>query len=183
LTTLTSSQQAISTCRVIETLLPQAGPLQHTLITTRNRHADNIPAQGIEVLLFNKAEAIELLVSLSTISVASDQNELGAAETIVHELGYLPLAIVQAAAFVKEVTKDFGSFLQQYQADRLELHKWIPQGLRSYPHSVATTWLMSFQVVRTRNPPGAELFQLLAFLNPDGIRIDFLQAGAEAPCG
>jgi len=64
---------------------------------------------------------------------------------------------------------------------RSKLHKWIPQlGLHSYPHSVATTWLMSFQVVRTRNPPGAELFQLLAFLNPDGVRVDFLQAGAEA---
>ena len=164
---------------VIETLLPQAGPLQHTLITTRNRHADNIPARGIEVLLFDKAEAIELLVSLSTISVASDPNKLGSPETIVHELGYLPLAIVQAAAFVKEVTQEFGSFLQQYQAHRPEVHKWTPQGLRSYPHSVATTWLMSFQIVRNKNLPAAELFQLLAFLNPDGVRIDFLQAGAE----
>jgi len=165
---------------VIETLLPQAGPLHHTLITTRNRHADNIPAQGIEVLLFDKAEAIELLVSSSTISVSSsDPKEVGSLEAIVHELGYLPLAIVQAAAFVKEVTQDFGSFLQQYQAHRPGVHKWTPQGLRSYPHSVATTWLMSFQVVRNKNLPAAELFQLLAFLNPDGVRIDFLQAGAE----
>jgi tetratricopeptide (TPR) repeat protein len=165
---------------VIEMLLPQSGVQQHTLITTRNRHADSIPAQAVEVLLFDKSEAMDLLVSFSNISVSSDPTELDSAETIVHELGYLPLAIVQAAAYIKEVTQDYESFFKRYHAQRSDIHKWIPQGLRSYPYSVATTWLMSFEVVRTRSTGGAELFQLLSFLNPDGVRIDFLQSGVEA---
>ena len=164
---------------IIETLLPQPGPQQHTLITTRNAHADNIPAQSVEVTLFDRSESIELLVSLSNISV-SEPTELESAEKIVYELGYLPLAIVQAAAYIKEVTKSFGSFLEQYHTRRSDLHRWIPQGLRPYSYSVATTWSMSFEVVRSRNPQGAELFQLLSFLNPDGVHIDFLQSGIEA---
>src|SRR5436190_21923483 len=38
---------------------------------------------------------------------------------------------------------------------------------------------MSFNIVRNNHPQAAELFQLLSFLNPDGILIDFLQAGVE----
>ena len=165
---------------IVGTLLPQPGPQQHTLITTRNCHADNIPAQSVEVSLFDRSESIELLASLSNIPVLSEATELESAEKIVYELGYLPLAIVQAAAYIKEVTKSFGSFLEQYHTHRSDLHRWIPQGLRPYSYSVATTWSMSFEVVRTRNPQGAELFQLLSFLNPDGVRIDFLQSGLAA---
>ena len=174
------STRNLNVPNVIETLLPQTGVQQHTLITTRNRHADSIPAQAVEVPLFAKPEAIELLVSLSNIPVSSDSTEFDSIETIVHKLGYLPLAIVQAAAYVKEVTQDYDSFLKRYHAQQSDIHKWIPQGLRRYPYSVATTWLMSFEVVRTRNPGGAELFQLLSFLNPDGVGIDFLQSGVEA---
>lgn len=39
---------------------------------------------------------------------------------------------------------------------------------------------MSFNIVRASNPQAAELFQLLSFLNPDDILIDFLQDGMEA---
>src|SRR5271170_1950606 len=39
---------------------------------------------------------------------------------------------------------------------------------------------MSFNIVRNNDRQAAELFQLLSFLNPDGVLIDFLQAGVEA---
>jgi hypothetical protein len=55
--------------KIISTLLPQSGPGHHTLITTRNPNADNIPARGEEVPLFDESEAIDLLSSLSDISV------------------------------------------------------------------------------------------------------------------
>jgi len=40
--------------------------------------------------------------------------------------------------------------------------------------------MMSLNIVRDKNPIAVELFQLLSFLRPDGILIEFLQAGAEA---
>ena len=159
--------------------LPQNGPLQHTLITTRNPNAAGIPAEGLEVPLLTSADSVELLCTLSGITITnSPENEQ--AICIVAELGYLPLAIEQAAAYTREVAGDFITFLKDYHKIRREIYKWIAQGNRSYPHSVATTWLLSFNIVRSKNPQAAELLQLLSFLNPDGILIDFLEAGGEA---
>lgn len=39
---------------------------------------------------------------------------------------------------------------------------------------------MSFNVVRKNHSQAAELFRLLAFLNPDGVLVDFLQSGINA---
>ena len=160
--------------------LPETGPHQHTLITTRNPNSTGIPAEGLEVPLLDAADSIDLLSTLSNITITTHSIESDHAVQIVQELGYLPLAIEQAAAYVREVAGDFATFLDDYHKNHTDVHQWIPQGNRSYTHSVATTWSMSFNIVRNNHPQAAELFQLLSFLNPDGILIDFLQAGAEA---
>src|SRR5271154_4435885 len=160
--------------------LPGTGPHQHTLITTRNPHAVGIPAEGMEVPLLDLEESINLLSTLSNIAITPNLLQREQAAQIVNQLGNLPLGIEQAAAYMREVTGDFMTFLQQYEKSRRDLHRWVPQGIRAYPYSVATTWSMSFNIVRNNHRQAAELFQLLSFLNPDGILIDFLQAGAEA---
>jgi tetratricopeptide (TPR) repeat protein len=157
--------------------LPENGEHQHTLITTRNPNSTGIPAEGLEVPLLDPADSVDLLSTLSNISNSSQSTQ---ANRIVQELGYLPLGIEQAAAYVREVAGDFVTFLADYDKNRKDVHRWIPQGNRSYPHSIATTWSMSFNIVRNNHPQAAELFQLLSFLNPDGILIDFLQAGVKA---
>ena len=164
---------------VIDGFLPETGPHQHTLITTRNPNSAGIPAEGLEVPLLDSEDAVDLLSTLSAIDVVSNSPEREQADQIVEKLGYLPLGIEQAAAYVREVTGDFVTFLKDYDENRKDLHRWIPQGIRPYPHSVATTWSMSFNIVRRSHTQAAELFRLLSFLNPDGIVIGFLQSGAE----
>jgi tetratricopeptide (TPR) repeat protein len=161
--------------------LPQNGPHQHTLITTRNPNSAGIPAEGLEVPLLDPADSIELLSTLSNITIVENsQAESVQADQIVQELGYLPLGIEQAAAYVREIAGDFTTFLADYNKSHKDVHQWVPQGNRLYAHSVATTWSMSFNIVRNNHPQAAELLQLLSFLNPDGILIDFLQDGIEA---
>ena len=96
------------------------------------------------------------------------------------ELGCLPLAIEQAAAYVREVTWSFTSYYAEYLKNRKKLSQWVPAGNRQYVCSVDTAWSMSFKVVRNNNPSAAQLLHLFSFLNPDGIQIDFLLDGAEA---
>jgi tetratricopeptide (TPR) repeat protein len=163
----------------MQLLLPQTGPQQHTLITTRNPHADNIPAQGVEVPLFDRKESIELLTTVSNISLFPDSPENDVAEQIVEELGHLPLAIWQAASYVTQVAGSFTKYLRLYKEYRMHVNSWIPQG-SLYSHCVATTWAISFDAVRMINPTAAEIFRLLSLLNPDGILIDFLRSGADA---
>ena len=163
--------------------LPQTGPHQHTLITTRNPNSAGIPAEGLEVPLLDPTDSVDLLSTLSNIAIIANSSESEQAYQIVQELGYLPLAIEQAAAYVREVAGDFATFLDDYNKNHKDVHQWIPQGNRSYPHSVATTWSMSFNIVRNNHPQAAELLRLLSFLNPDGILNRFLAIWSRSSSG
>jgi hypothetical protein len=164
--------------KVIDGYLPPTAPDKHTIITTRNTKWKGIPAKELEVGLLNLEEAKELLFVKSEVRVGA-REEIKAA-LIIEELGRLPLAIEQAAAYVKEVSTDFAIFLKEYQQYGRELHNWMPEGIRPYPYSVATTWSVSFNMIKKHNLNAANLIRVLAFLNPDGILIDFLQSGAQA---
>ena len=165
---------------LITIFLPRNDSKKHTIITTRNPNSEGIPAQGLEIRLLDPADAVLLLSTLSKITTINNSLESKHAYQIVQQLGYLHLAIEQAAAYVREVAGTFATFLDDYNKNHKEIHQWIPQGNRkSYSRSVATTWSMSFNIVRDNHPQAAQLFQLLSFLNPDGILIDFLLSGAE----
>ena len=161
-------------------LLPSTGqPQRHTLITSRNRYADGIPAQGMEVNKFDQGASLALLYEASKVAQSSDPTEGQAAVKIVEDLDHLPLAIDQAAAYVREVAKKFTTFLADYAKYRQDVIDWTPQGIRPYPRTVATTWHMSFAAISDNDPRVMELLRLLSFLNPDGILIEFLQNGAD----
>ena len=162
---------------VADDLLPENGSQKHTIITTRNPNAEGIPAEPLEVPLLGPNDSVDLLSTLSKIIVQPDSPEEHQAAEIVRKLEYLPLAIEQAAAYVREVTADFSAFLEEYERDHKKLHMWVPAGNRQYPNSIATTWSMSFN--RLQKYP-AKLLRLFSFLNPDSILIAFLVSGAEA---
>ena len=162
--------------KVAGRFLPENGPEKHTLITTRDPNANSILAEPLEVPLLDPEDAIDLLSTLSEIDVAPGLEERKQADEIVKELGYLPLAIEQAGAFVKAVG-DFNTYSEEYKKNRQELHRWVPNG-PYYPYTVATTWSISFKVIQNDNPLFAKLLRLLSFLNPDGILIEFLTVGA-----
>jgi hypothetical protein len=153
---------------VVDGFLPENGPEQHTLITTRNPHTKGIPAEPLEVPLLTAGESVELLIKLSNMEVLPDSVESKQVEEIVKELEYLPLAIEQAAAYVREVTEDFSRYSEEYQNNHRELYQWVPTGNRQYSYSVATTWSMSFTILQSEHPQAAKLLQLFAYLNPDG---------------
>ena len=173
------STDNIDESNIVDMLLPQSGPGQHTLITTRNPNADHIPAHALEVPLFEESDSVDLLSTLSDIPISPKSEEEKAAQQIAKELGNLPLAISQAGAYIKQISGSFVNYIKHYTEYRSLVNAWIPKGPQSYPHSVATTWIMSFNEIRKHNPTAAYLFRLLAFLNPDGIMIEFLKSGVE----
>jgi len=152
--------------KIVDRLLPENGPHKHTIITTRNPNTTGIPAEPLEVPLLDVDAATELLSTLSKVAVRADSTEEREAEKIVQKLGYLPLAIEQAGAYVREATADFSAFLEEYERNRKKLYMWVPTGNREYPNSIATTWSMSFRML---SEYAVKLLRLFAFLNPDGI--------------
>src|SRR5271155_5126603 len=162
---------------IVKDYLPERGPDQHTLISTRNPNADGIPARGLEVPLLEVEESIEMLCHLSKMDLEAHRLS---AKDVVEELQYLPLAIEQAASYVRNITRDFTIYLADYRRRRPELHGWIALGNRQYSHSLATVWLVSFGVVEREMPVALKFLQLLSLLNPDYISLDFLVEGKSA---
>jgi len=118
----------LETIEVVDGFLPETGLHQHTLITTRNPNAAGIPAEGVEVPLLEPDDAIDLLSTLSNVTIMLNSPERKHVAEIVQKLGNLPLAIEQASAYVREVTGDFVTFIKDYERNHKDLLQWVPQG-------------------------------------------------------
>ena len=156
----------------------------HTLITTRNQHYDQIPAEGLEIGVLDPGDATNLLLIRAKLDSDNDDSDderiIRVAAEIANELGFLPLAIEQAAAYIREASKDIFKFLPSYRQNRKTHHARVSKGNRNYySDSLATTWRLSFQRIEKTNRDASKLLQLIAFLNPDGILLEFLEAGVK----
>src|SRR5579859_769322 len=153
---------------VVNGLLPSTDS-GHTLVTSRVSDARLIPAEGMEVAVLDETEAIELLLHSS--NNIDETNTVREARKIVWELGRLPLAIEQAAAFIR--LSDMYTFLDIFRSDTMQFLAEQPYGNHPYPYSISATWSVSF----ARLSPEATAFaELISFLNADEILLEFLEA-------
>ena len=107
----------LDTIEFVNGFLPESGPKKHTLITTRNPNADGIPARGLDATLPEIDEAMGMLYKLSKVAIGIQTEEAG---EIVIALDRLPLAIEQAAAYVREAGGNFRTFLKHYANQRAD---------------------------------------------------------------
>jgi tetratricopeptide (TPR) repeat protein len=165
--------------KILQNLVPSGTTTGHILITTRSAHLRSLPAFTLEMLVLSPDEAAQLLVRRADLD-NPEQNVppdiLSEAKQIVQDLGYLPLAIEQAAGFIRESSVGIAEFHSIYQSNQKRILK-RPVGSLDYQESVSTTWLISFKTLQNSNPDALQLLTLFAFLNPDQILVDFLQAG------
>ena len=100
------------------------------------------------------------------------------------QLTYLPLAIVQAAAYINEnriTLADYLSLLadQDEEAIGLLREEFEDDGrYHNVKNPVVTTWLISFEQIRYRDPLAADYLSLMASIDPKGIPQSLLPAGA-----
>ena len=151
-------------------MLPGGGG--HVLITSRNRQWGRIAAQ-LDLEEFTRAE------SVAFVGKRSGRDEPEAAAELAEELGDLPLALAQAAAYIDTRAVTVGGYLALYRDPALA-RRLRDEGLESeeYPASVARTWLLSLAQLSGERPAAVELLRLCAFLDPDDIDLELLAAGA-----
>jgi tetratricopeptide (TPR) repeat protein len=159
----------------------------YVLFTTRD-HAAGAIAVGVEVENLTPRDSILLLLRWSKRlgrDAPLDQaraEDRAAAEFIAHEMDGLPLALVQAAAYVEETGCSLQDYLDLYAAHRKELLARRGRLMLDYPDTVAATWSLSFRRVEEQSPAAADVLRLCAFLAPDAIHEELLMRGmAEAP--
>ena len=147
------------------------------LITTRNEHLAKRLA-GIRALIvvnpMSPQEAQELLLEKwqATSPNNSDEDQ---SRRLVEALGYLPLAITQAAAFINENLSSLTEYLEMLRTSDSEMQQLLNEDLGdlrrdSQSHnSIVMTWKMSFDLISKQEPRAAEMLSRMVFLDRHAI--------------
>jgi hypothetical protein len=156
-------------------LWPPAGPHGRTLITTRRRDA-LLQGDGrrlVPVGLFTEREATAYLTA--TLATHHRHEPAGRLTSLAADLGHLPLALSQAAAYLVDTDLDCAAY-RRLLTDRA---RTLAEALRTpggpLPDDQATTaaaaWSLSIDRADQLPPLGLArpMLQLAAMLNPNGI--------------
>lgn len=99
-----------------------------------------------------------------------------AAEKIADLLGHLPLALAQAAAFIRKASLSLIEYLRRLEQD---LVRYVSKTYPPYKDGVFSCWKLSVQAVIELNPHAIDLLRICAFLSPDGISTELLRKGLQ----
>jgi tetratricopeptide (TPR) repeat protein len=167
---------------LLSDFLPPTRP-GHILLTTQAQSLGGL-ANRIEVntldqfsgtlLLLHRAGLLSLEDDLSQAKDA----ELLEAKQLWQELGGLPLALDQAAAYIDETQCGLFAYLNLFRAQRTELLKQRGGLLSDHPDSVYTTFTLAITAVAQHEATAVELLRVCALLYPDAIPEELFLLGA-----
>jgi Tetratricopeptide repeat len=147
----------------VQRFLPPAG---HGRVLVTSQSALWPPGQGLEVPVLDVPVAAGFLVSRT-----GDPDGQAAAE-LAGELGGLPLALEQAAAFIQATGGDLAGYLESYRQQPTGLFgRGEPAG---YGKTVATTWALAFGRLEHAEPGAAGLLRLMACCAPEAVSLRLL---------
>ncbi|SER21377.1 FxSxx-COOH system tetratricopeptide repeat protein [Actinokineospora terrae] len=136
----------------------------HVLVTTRYRNWAGV-ARPIDVTEMSTEDAVAFFATTPD----------NATVELVHLLGRLPLALAQARSYTEVHSCSVTRYLELYRNAAQELLRLGPRPA-GYPDTVATTWLLHFQVL---SPVAKALLDFIAFLAPDSIPLDLLFSASD----
>ncbi|KAF8462318.1 P-loop containing nucleoside triphosphate hydrolase protein [Kalaharituber pfeilii] len=151
---------------------------------------DYIPStpHGTVIITSRRRESILGRRALESLAMATSTNvgyiehdrEKEAAAAIVQKLGYLPLAIAQAGAYIRNSQCLFSHYLREYQENAIHLlsTRWSV-GKRD-DRSVFAAWDLSFDAIQLQNPGAAEILLLCGILDHNDICEELLRHGMKS---
>ncbi|KAB5511470.1 hypothetical protein GE09DRAFT_1270301, partial [Coniochaeta sp. 2T2.1] len=154
------------------------------LVTTRNKETGSRLANGkrpIEVGQMDEDESHQLL------RAKLDDEELDRDELLVlsSRLEYLPLALVQATAFIQENTIPVSEYLRLLGQSDQELVNLLSEEFKTVgrdsetPRAVTETWILSFEQIQRQNRFAGELLSLMSLFDRQAIPLAFLSQYSE----
>lgn len=145
-----------------------------TLFTTRSRDVAQSCAENnaIELAQMDHQEALSFLKT--SLDLNAVEYEEGAASDLLHELGFLPLAIKQAIAYLnisKLPIREYLRLLRNTEQNMVDLMSREFCGDFQYQNSqkaIATTWLVSFDRI-SDNQNAAHILEFISRIEPKAI--------------
>lgn len=151
--------------------------------------ASTIPSRGrCDVLITSRIrdwsglyqeQNVGVLPKEDTIRFFKDrtgESDDDAAGNLAEALGRLPLALEQAAAYVvaHRPQETLAKYLERFNRKPLDrLYEDKPR-TGEYDEVVATTWMISFEVVEAEEPAAGDFLRLCAFLAPEQIPLELI---------
>ncbi|MEV4666124.1 FxSxx-COOH system tetratricopeptide repeat protein [Micromonospora echinofusca] len=159
---------------------PPMSATGRTLVTSRVREDlwGTDTRAVIPVGLFRPDEAIAYLRS----AVVDPVNREGAAE-LAADLGYLPIALAQAAAYIRERHLSCASYRHEFADRHIRLRELLPDPTAlpdEHAAQLDATWSLSIDAVDRLEPAGlaTPILHLAALLDPHAIPIDLFTSAA-----
>jgi tetratricopeptide (TPR) repeat protein len=163
----------------------------HCLITSRAQYwTEDTSLTMIRLDVFSKAEALSFLSQRFATS-AGLYDEV-AAKNLAHTVGYLPLALAQAAAYILMRRKTYlrtyalNDYLSAYTETQINTKKEIYDTVLSRQDNyinktVWTTWYLSIEALKTENPQAVNLIEQCAYLDEHEIQDKLLSLLNNSP--
>jgi tetratricopeptide (TPR) repeat protein len=155
------------------------------IFTTRDRQAATRYAGSnvIDIDEMNDEESRELLQrSLQNNRLLNDNNSI---TKLLELLVNLPLAIMQAAAYLNAKSSTITEYLRIYEESSDNIIKLLSkdfEDIRRYPgmkNPVATTWLISFEKIRVRDPLAADYMAFISCIKEKDIPRELLPPASD----
>ena len=137
----------------------------HVIVTSRNPAWSEL-AEPVPIDVFSRAESLDYLQRRVRALSVED------ATLVAKELGDLPLAIEQAAAWLAATGMAAAEYVTQIR-ERFAATMELSQPA-TYPTSVAVTYQLSFERLKSQSPAAARLLELCACFAPDPISLTLL---------
>ncbi|EGU80995.1 hypothetical protein FOXB_08470 [Fusarium oxysporum f. sp. conglutinans Fo5176] len=178
-----SSKMKPNTDKSLSQFIPQCAH-GRVLITTRNMQVGSRLTKGkypIEVGQMSDQEACQLLRQGIHQEDESEKDLL----QLSSRLEFLPLALVQAAAFIQENSITANEYLELLDGSENDLVDLLNEDFETVgrdadtPHAVAQTWMLSFQQIERQYPFASELLSLMCLFDRQKIPLDFVDFHAK----
>jgi hypothetical protein len=179
----TSSGQDGQPPTALVSYLPQSSK-GGMVITTRDRRIGERLAsreKPIVVLPFEMEDAKRLLQNTLCEDELKDEESMA----LLEALDFLPLAITQADAFIRENDISLVDYLESLRASDEEMKDLLAEDQHDpgrdleIRNSVFQTWRMSFESIRKQKPRAAEILSLMAALDRQAIQEVLIRRGDE----
>ena len=159
-------------------LWPPTTGVGRTVVTTRRR--DTAVTGGrhvVQVGLFTPAESVHYLGD----KLDNDPARLDQTDQLADDLGHLPLALAQAAAYILDRGLTCAAYRRRLADRRRRLTDMAPAALPDdHRDTIAAAWSLSIDLADRTTPVGVArpVLELAALLDPNAVPVDLFTTGS-----